>query len=888
MSANRWIYAFADGKADGSGKDKPLLGGKGAGLAEMTRLGLPVPPGFTVSTQACAWFFQHGETWPDDLQGQIDASLADLEKTTGKKLGDSENPLLVSVRSGAAVSMPGMMDTILNLGLNDKTVEALAKGSGDERFAWDSYRRFITMFGDVVLGIHYTRFAKAEEEVGAGKPVGELAPAQLKALAGKLQEVVKEFGHEFPQDPKEQLRLSIDAVFRSYNSHRARYYRKHQGIPDDAGTAVNVQAMVFGNMGDGSGTGVGFTRNPKTGAAGLFGEWLPNAQGEDVVAGIRTPHAVNHASAREASTATLEDAMPAVYAELVRLQARLEAHYRDMQDIEFTIERGKLFLLQTRTGKRSAQAAVQIVVDLVAEGLITREEGLKRIDPRSLELVLRPVVSPDAKRKVIAKGLDASPGAACGRVVFDSADCQAYFEQNEPTVLVRLETSPEDIQGMTVALGVLTARGGQTSHAAVVARGMGKPCVVGCSDIQVDYQRALFYAGDSVVRKGDWITIDGGTGEVMLGKVEMLAPQTDAGAMATLLGWADEVARLKVRANADTGADARKARQLGARGIGLCRTEHMFFQPEALRAIRRMILADDPKSRQRALNDILPIQRGMFKELFVEMSGLPVTIRLLDPPLHEFLPVRDQDISEVASDLGVRVEALHARLTLLHEANPMMGHRGVRLGITSPEVYATQVRAIFEAAAECVKEGHTVLPEVMIPLVAMPSELVRTRALVVETAEAVIGEFGLQGRDGLAYTVGTMIELPRAALLADQIAQHADFFSFGTNDLSQMTFGFSRDDMGKFFATYQREGILAESPLAVFDIEGVGQLVEIALQKGRTTKPKLKAGVCGEHGGDPHGIVFFHAVGLDYVSCSPYRVPVARLAAAHAALGAKG
>ncbi len=887
MTANRWTYAFADGKADGSGKDKALLGGKGAGLAEMTRLGLPVPPGFTVSTAACSWFFQHGEAWPEDLQLQIDAALSALEASTGKKLGDSENPLLVSVRSGAAVSMPGMMDTILNLGLNDETVLALAARSGDARFAWDSYRRFITMFGDVVLGIHYTRFAKAEEEICAGKPAGDLAPEALKALTARLIEVVREFGHTFPQDPREQLRLSIDAVFRSYNSHRARYYRKHQGIPDDAGTAVNVQAMVFGNMGEGSGTGVGFTRNPKSGASGLFGEWLPNAQGEDVVAGIRTPNPVNQASSREVSTGTLDAAMPAVYAELVRLQALLEAHYRDMQDIEFTIERGKLYLLQTRTGKRSAQAAVQIVVDLVSEGLITREEALKRVDPPSLELVLRPVVSPDAKRKVIAKGLDASPGAACGRVVFDSVDCQTYFEQNEPTVLVRLETSPEDIQGMTVALGVLTARGGQTSHAAVVARGMGKPCVVGCSDIQVDYQRALFYAGDSVVRKGDWITIDGGTGEVMLGKVEMLAPQSDSGSMATLLSWADEVARLKVRANADTGPDARKARQLGAKGVGLCRTEHMFFQPDALRAIRRMILADDPKSRQRALNDILPIQRAMFKELFVEMAGLPVTIRLLDPPLHEFLPVRDQDVSEVASDLGVRIEALHARLGLLHEANPMMGHRGVRLGITSPEVYATQVRAIFEAAAECVRDGHTVLPEVMIPLVAMPSELIRARALVVETAEAVIAEFGLTGRDGLSYTVGTMIELPRAALLADQIAENADFFSFGTNDLSQMTYGFSRDDMGKFFSAYQREGILAESPLAVFDTEGVGQLVEIAMRKGRATKARLKAGVCGEHGGDPQGIHFFHEQGLDYVSCSPYRVPVARLAAAHAALGFK-
>ena len=885
MSQDRWIYAF-DQRREGPGSDKQVLGGKGAGLAEMTRLGLPVPPGFTLTTAACTWFFQHGEQWPATLEAELDAAVAALEARAGKRLGDPRDPLLVSVRSGAAVSMPGMMDTILNLGLNDQTVLALAEASGDPRFAWDSYRRFVTMFGDVVLGIHYTRFSRVEEELAGGRPLAELPIEAFARLVGGLQEVVREAGHAFPQDPRQQLRMAIDAVFRSYNSHRARYYRKHHGIPDDAGTAVNIQAMVFGNLGASSGTGVAFTRNPKTGAAGLFGEWLPNAQGEDVVAGTRTPDPVNEASRTHTGGPSMEQALPLAYAELLRLQGQLERHYRDMQDIEFTVERGQLFLLQTRTGKRSAQAAVQIVVDLVAEGLVTREEALRRVDPKSLELVLRPVIAPDAKRKVIARGLDASPGAACGRVVFDSVECQEYFDRDEPTVLVRLETSPEDIQGMTVAVGVLTARGGQTSHAAVVARGMGKPCVVGCTDITVDYQREVFYAGDFVIRKGDWITIDGSTGEVMDGRVAMLAPQTDAGAMATLLGWADEVARLKVRANADTGADARKARQLGARGIGLCRTEHMFFQPDALRAIRRMILADDPKSRQRALNDILPIQRAMFHDLFVEMDGLPVTIRLLDPPLHEFLPVREADVSEVASDLGVRVEALHARLEQLHEANPMMGHRGVRLGITSPEVYRTQVRAIFEAACQCARDGVTVLPEVMIPLVGIPAELARARSVVVDVAEEVIAEFGLSGRSGLSYAVGTMIELPRAALLADQITEHADFFSFGTNDLTQMTYGFSRDDMGKFFSDYQREGILDVSPLAVFDVEGVGQLVQLAFDKGRAAKPRLKAGVCGEHGGDPHGIGFFHRLGLDYVSCSPYRVPVARLAAAHAALGA--
>jgi pyruvate,orthophosphate dikinase len=573
--------------------------------------------------------------------------------------------------------------------------------------------------------------------------------------------------------------------------------------------------------------------------------------------------------------------LPAAFAQLLDVQNLLESHFRDMQDIEFTIEAGRLFLLQTRHGKRTAQAAVQIVVDLVAEGKLSVSEALARIDPRSLELLLRPVISPDATKKVIAKGLDASPGAACGRVVFESADCQEFFERDEPTILVRLETSPEDIQGMTVARGVLTARGGQTSHAAVVARGMGKPCVVGCTDIHVDYTRELFYAGDSVVRKGDWITIDGGTGEVMQGKVEMLAPSADSGAMATLLSWADDVARLKVRANADTGADAARARELGAVGIGLCRTEHMFFQPDALRAILKMILADDPRARQRALNEILPIQRAMFRDIFKAMAGLPVTIRLLDPPLHEFLPTREADVSEVATDLGVRPESLRARLVQLHEVNPMLGHRGVRLGVTAPEVYRTQVRALFEAACELTREGTLVLPEVMIPLVALSAEFERMRALVVEVAEQVIGEHGV----GPSYVVGTMIELPRAALVADQIAKHADFFSFGTNDLTQMVYGVSRDDMGKFFPDYQREGLMPVSPLAVFDVEGVGQLVQMGAERGRAAKPRLKVGVCGEHGGDPVGVGFFHRVGLDYVSCSPYRVPVARLAAAHAALG---
>ncbi len=874
----RFVWAFDEG----DGADRALLGGKGAGLCEMTRLGLPVPPGFVITTEACRAFLTGGEVWPAGLLEQVDAAVNALERRTGKRFGDARTPLLVSVRSGAAVSMPGMMDTVLNLGLNRETTEALGAATGNPRFAWDSYRRFVQMYGDVVLGIHYTRFGRVEETFLQGRSIDALGAAEIEELCTALEGVVAELGNAFPQDPRTQLRLAIDAVFRSYNSHRARYYRKTQGIPDEAGTAVNVQQMVFGNMGEDSGTGVAFTRNPKNGAPGLFGEWLPNAQGEDVVSGQRTPLPLDRRSEREGRT--LEVAIPTAYTRLVELQARLEAHYGDMQDIEFTIERGTLYLLQTRRGKRTAQAAVQIVVDLVEEGVIDRKAALGRIDPRQLEYVWRPVISPAARRQVIARGLDASPGAACGRVVFEPRDVQEFFERDEPAILVRLETSPEDIQGMTVAAGVLTARGGQTSHAAVVARGMGKPCVVGCTEIQVDYARELFYAGDSVVRKGEWITIDGGTGEVLLGKVEMIAPSTDTGAMAVLLEWADGFARVKVRANADTGPDAARARQLGAVGIGLCRTEHMFFQPDALRAIRRMIVADDPRSRQRALNEILPIQREMFREIFLAMRDLPVTVRLLDPPLHEFLPERDADISDVAADLGVRPEALRARLVQLRETNPMLGHRGVRVGITTPEVYRTQVRAIFEAACELEQQGVRVLPEVMVPLVAHETELERVRALIVETAEEVIGEFG----SGPEYSVGTMIELPRAALVADRIARHADFFSFGTNDLTQMSFGFSRDDMGKFFAAYQREGILAESPLAVFDTTGVGQLVELGARLGRSANPRLKVGVCGEHGGDPVGVAFFHHVGLDYVSCSPYRVPVARLAAAHAALAIPG
>ncbi len=888
MDKSRWVYRFGGDIADGNGKMKALLGGKGAGLAEMVSIGLPVPPGFTLTTTACEHFFDNGESWPDGLWEQVLEGVAMVEDQTGKRFGDPERPLLFSVRSGAAVSMPGMMDTVLNLGLNDDTVEGLARLGADPRFAWDSYRRFVGMFGDVVLGIHYSRFARATDRVRGSREESELTADELKTLVAELKAVVADSWGRFPDDPHEQLRLSINAVFKSFNTPRSIYYRKSNQLHAIRGTGVNVQAMVFGNMGEGSATGVCFTRDPKTGEKIFFGEWLPNAQGEDVVAGTHTPLPITRQGrlrkeARDEAVGgnSLEEAMPTVYAELLAAERTLETHFRDMQDIEFTIEAGRLWMLQTRTGKRTPSAAVQIAVDMVHEGLISKDEALGRIKPESLELVLRPVIDPDAPKKVIARGLDAAPGAASGKVVFSSDEAQELSERGEDVILVRQETSPEDIQGMTVAQGILTSRGGQTSHAAVVARGMGKPCVVGCSSITVDYARQMFYAGDVVVKHLDWITIDGATGEVMEGKVPTLAPPTDAGAMAELLQWADDRARLVVRANADNGPDATRARQLGAKGIGLCRTEHMFFQPEALRAMRQMIVAEDPRARQRALAKVLPIQRTEFEEIFRAMDGLPVTIRLLDPPLHEFLPERPQDVAAVAQDLGVRTEVLQERLRQLHEVNPMLGHRGCRIGVTSPEIYRTQTRAIFEAACAMEREGITVLVEVMVPLVALPSELEICRKHIVEVAEAVIAE---QGQD-LRYTVGTMIELPRAALLGKEIAAHADFFSFGTNDLTQMTYGFSRDDMGSFLPSYLAEGVVNESPLTHFDIEGVGQLVKIGTERGRHANARLKVGICGEHGGDPRGVGFFHRTGLDYVSCSPFRVPVARLAAAHAALG---
>ncbi|MED5373408.1 MAG: pyruvate, phosphate dikinase [Myxococcota bacterium] len=874
------VYFFGGGQADGSAADKQLLGGKGANLAEMTRLGLPVPPGFTISTDACNHYFEQDNSWPEGMEASVRAGVERVEGLTGKRFGGTDKPLLFSVRSGAPVSMPGMMDTVLNLGLNDETVQALADWSGKPRFAWDSYRRFLKMFGDVVLRIHMSRFNRVHKSLYPGLEESELDTEQIQALCRGYKQVIQGAVGSFPSEPWKQLEMAINAVFDSFNTPRARYYRKTHGIAEDCGTAVNVQTMVFGNLGEDSATGVAFTRDPSTGARIFFGEWLQNAQGEDVVAGTHTPHALNNDKDPEAAE-TLAQVFPEVYAELDAVQKRLEAHYRDMQDIEFTVEAGTLYLLQTRTGKRTPAAAVQIAVDLVSEGIINEEEALGRIQPELLEMVLRPTLDPKAARKVIGKGLPASPGAASGKVVFHSEEAQELHDRGEAVILVRMETSPEDIQGMTVSEGILTSRGGQTSHAAVVARGMGKPCVVGATEIAVDYGRQLFYAGDTVVRRGDFITLDGATGEIMEGNIPTLPPATDSGAMARLLEWADSRARLQVRANADTGRDATRARELGAMGIGLCRTEHMFFNPVALRAMRQLILAEDKRSRQRALAQVLPMQREDFAEIFRAMEGMPVTVRLLDPPLHEFLPATPEDISSVAEDLGVKPEKLQERLEALHEANPMMGHRGVRLGLTSPEIYETQVRAILEAAAKVSAEGVEVQPEIMIPLVGLPGELETMRKLVNDTAQQTLSELG----SDLDYLVGTMIELPRACLLADQIAEHADFFSFGTNDLTQMTWGFSRDDMSKFFPAYMHNGLLQGSPLATFDSEGVGQLVKIGVERGRKTDERLKLGICGEHGGDPVGIRFFHDVGLDYVSCSPFRVPVARLAAAHAALG---
>ncbi len=885
----KWVYRFGRGGAEGAAGMARLLGGKGANLAEMASLGLPVPPGFTITTEVCAWYYAHDRSYPEGLRDQVREALAAVEQEVGARFGDSERPLLVSVRSGAPVSMPGMMDTVLNLGLNDRTVEGLARASEDRRFAFDSYRRFVQMYGDVVLGIdHYLfeeRLEEAKREEGArfDNELGAEALARLVAAYKAL--VRKELGRDFPDDPEEQLWGAIGAVFGSWMNPRAQTYRKLHGITADMGTAVTVQAMVFGNMGEDCATGVAFTRNPSTGEKLRYGEYLVNAQGEDVVAGIRTPQPLSRAMAGPgAAGGSMEERMPRAYAELVAVFDRLEQHYRDMQDIEFTVQKGRLYVLQTRSGKRTAAAALKIAVDMAEEGLISREEALLRIDPAALDQLLHPTLDPKAERRVIAKGLPASPGAVSGKVVFSAEEAERLASAGEAVILVRIETSPDDIHGMHAAKGILTARGGMTSHAAVVARGMGKPCVCGAGDLLISYEERAFAAGGVRVAAGEVITIDGSSGEVMLGAVATVDPQL-SGDFATLMGWADAVRRMKVRTNAETPLDARTAVRFGCEGIGLCRTEHMFFQEDRIVAMRGMILASDADGRRKALAKILPMQRADFVELFTIMGDRPVTIRLLDPPLHEFLPHSEAEIGEVAAAAGVEPRMVRRRLKELEEANPMLGLRGCRLGIVYPEIYEMQVQAIVEAALEVEsRTGARVVPEIMVPLVGSARELELVGERLRAVAERVLAEKG--GK--LDYLLGTMIELPRAALRADEIARHAAFFSFGTNDLTQMTLGLSRDDSGKFLDAYLEAGIFPTDPFRSLDTPGVGELVRIACERGRATRPDLKLGICGEHGGDPASIAFCEEVGLDYVSCSPYRVPIARLAAAQAVLKRRG
>jgi len=883
----QWVYTFGDGKAEGQSSMRNLLGGKGANLAEMSNMGLPVPPGFTITTGVCTWYYDHGRSYPAELKAGVEAGLVHIGKLAGKVFGDAANPLLVSVRSGARASMPGMMDTILNLGLNDVTVEALAKGAGDERFAYDSYRRFIQMYSNVVLDVDHHNFEELLDVYKERKGFSldtELDAADWKHLVGEYKaRVLEETGKPFPQDPHEQLWGAVGAVFSSWMNQRAITYRRLHAIPESWGTAVNVQAMVFGNMGDSSATGVAFTRNPSTGQRELYGEFLINAQGEDVVAGIRTPQNITEEAriAAKSDKPSMETALPDVYKQFIAVAATLEMHYRDMQDLEFTVERGKLWMLQTRNGKRTAKASLRIAVELANEGLISKDEAVSRVDPASLDQLLHPTIDPKAERKVIATGLPASPGAARGEIVFNSDEAESMKAAGHKVILVRVETSPEDIHGMHAAEGILTTRGGMTSHAAVVARGMGKPCVSGAGSLRVDYNAQTMTVAGTTLRKGDVVTIDGSTGQVLQGEVAMLQPEL-SGEFATLMGWADAARRLKVRTNAETPADARVAVKFGAEGIGLCRTEHMFFDEERIVAVREMILADDEKGRRAALAKLLPMQRSDFVELFEIMAGLPVTIRLLDPPLHEFLPHTDAEIAEVAAAMGADPKKLMARAEELHEFNPMLGFRGCRLAVAYPEIAEMQARAIFEAAVEAAsKSGRPVVPEVMVPLVATKAELDLVKARIVAMAEAVIKETGAK----LDYIVGTMIELPRAALQAAKIAESAEFFSFGTNDLTQTTFGISRDDAASFLNPYLAKGIIEVDPFVSLDQEGVGELVKIAAERGRKTRPDIKLGICGEHGGDPSSIHFCESVGLDYVSCSPFRVPIARLAAAQAALG---
>jgi len=872
MADKKWVYFFGEGDT----KDKALLGGKGANLGEMTKIGLPVPAGFTITTEACIAFSDGDNKWPNGLEDQVKKKLAELEEKTEKRLGDTKKPLLLSVRSGGAVSMPGMMDTVLNLGLNDDTVDAVAKLTGNERFAYDSYRRFIQMFGDVVMGVEHSKFEKILSNMKStkGKEYDtDLTAGDLKELVQKYRQMVKtENGKEFPQDPNEQLRMSINAVFKSWSNKRAITYRNLHGIPHDSGTAVNIQAMVFGNMGKDSGTGVGFTRNPSTGEKEHYGEYLINAQGEDVVAGIRTPKHIDE----------MKNDLPKAYGELVKIYEILEKHYSDMQDFEFTVERGRLFMLQTRAGKRTAHAAVRIAVDMVSEGLISKEEAVLRIDPNQLDQLLHKQLDQEAKLKAdfVAKGLPASPGAAVGKVVFTAHDAVEQSEMGEKVILVRLETSPEDIQGMHAAQGILTARGGMTSHAAVVARGMGKCCVAGCSDITVSEDDKQFKSGDRVFKEGDWITLDGSTGEIIAGQVPVTDPVMK-GEFNTLMGWADSFRKIGIMTNADTPHDSQVARDFGAEGIGLTRTEHMFFEGDRITAVREMILADDEEGRRKALKKLLPYQKEDFKGIFNVMTGLPVIIRLLDPPLHEFLPHEEKDMKEVADKMLVDFQKVKDKVESLKEFNPMLGFRGCRLGVVYPEINEMQVRAIFEAAIEVKDKGKDPKPEIEIPLVGNVKEFLPLREMIKRVAKETGAE------DRIQYKIGTMVEVPRLALTADTIAKELDFMSFGTNDLTQMTCGFSRDDAGKFLKYYVEKGIYARDPFESIDREGVGRLMKICVEKARKANPKIDIGICGEHGGEAKSVEFCHNIGLNNVSCSPYRVPIARLAAAQAAIKEK-
>ena len=871
----KYVYLFGTSQSEGDKEMRNLLGGKGANLAEMAQLGLPVPAGFTITTEVCTYYYNHDQTYPSELKDQVERAIAEVEKTMDMRFGDAANPLLLSVRSGARVSMPGMMETVLNLGLNDEIVQGLIEQSGDPRFCYDVYRRFVQMYGDVVMGLRpedeketdpFEALLDAKKHARGVVLDSELSAEDLRELVAEFKaEIAKRLDREFPEDPHEQLWNAIGAVFGSWQGQRAIRYREIEDIPHDWGTAVNVQSMVYGNMGDDCATGVAFTRNPSTGEKHLYGEFLINAQGEDVVAGTRTPQPLSELSSQ----------MPQVYNQFQAICDQLEPHYRDMQDVEFTVQKGKLWMLQTRNGKRTGAAAVQIAVDMAAEGLISQEEALLRVTPDQLDQLLHPTFDEASPKDVIAEGLPASPGAATGQVVFNSGEAETQAAEGQQVILVRQETSPEDIGGMDAAQGILTARGGASSHAALVARGMGKCCVAGCESIAIDYHQELFTANGKTVKKGDWISIDGSSGQVMLGQVPTVEPSFSS-SFDTMMGWADGKRRLAVRTNADTPHDSEVARNFGAEGIGLCRTEHMFFEGDRIVAVREMILAADEAGRRQALSKLKPIQRLDFEGIFTAMNGLPVTIRLLDPPLHEFLPHEPAQQQQMAEEMGVPLSQIEAKIVSLHEFNPMLGHRGCRLGITYPEIYEMQVEAIFEAAVNVRAKGVNPLPEIMIPLVGTEREFSDLKAMIDRVAVAVGGT--------IEYLVGTMIEIPRAALLADQIAEQAEFFSFGTNDLTQLTFGYSRDDAGKFLPEYVAQGILADDPFQSLDQEGTGQLVRLGTERGRSTRPQLKVGICGEHGGDPSSVGFCHEVGLDYVSCSPYRVPIARLAAAQAAL----